>query len=155
MYNIHEMVRVSKMYYELKMTQQEIAQKENISRPTVSRILDSAIKEGIVSFLISYPLESVNNVADEFKETFNLENVFVSPVYVKNHDLISIDVGKALTSHLSEIVKDGDIIGITWGNTLTYVASNLIPMNKNNIKVVQLAGGGEYNIRFYRGHENT
>ncbi|WP_307343776.1 winged helix-turn-helix transcriptional regulator [Caldalkalibacillus uzonensis] len=31
------------------MTQQEISEIENISRPTVSRILDAAVKEGIVT----------------------------------------------------------------------------------------------------------
>ncbi|WP_051331063.1 sugar-binding transcriptional regulator [Aneurinibacillus terranovensis] len=140
MYTIQEMIRVSKMYYELKMTQQEIAEKENISRPTVSRILDNALKEGIVSFVINYPLDSVSNLAAELKETFDLQHVFVAPVYVEDNHLILRDVGKGLSSYLSSIIKDRDVLGISWGNTLTYVSSSLEPMNKREVKVVQLNG---------------
>lgn len=140
MYTTQEMVRISKMYYELKMTQQEIAEKENISRPTVSRILDTAVKEGIVSFMINYPSDSISDLAEELKAAFGLHHVFVAPVYVKDMDMILRDVGKGLSDYLSRILKDGDSIGITWGNTLSYVSANLQPMNKKDIKVIQLNG---------------
>jgi deoxyribonucleoside regulator len=141
MYTVQEMVRIAKMYYELKMTQVEIAEKENLSRPTVSRILDAAVKEGIISFVINYPLESISSVADELQESFSLRNVFVIPAYVSDINLILNDVSKVLTSYLAEQVTEGDIIGISWGNTLSYVASNLMSMNKKDVMVVQLNGG--------------
>jgi deoxyribonucleoside regulator len=141
LYTIHEMIRISKMYYELNMNQKEISERENISRPTVSRILDAALKEGIASIVINYPLDSQSNLADELKETFGLKHVSVSPIYVGDLSLILKDVGKALSSYLSEIIQDEDIIGISWGNTLSYVGASLETMKKKNNKVVQLNGG--------------
>ncbi|MHC0039062.1 sugar-binding transcriptional regulator [Pseudoneobacillus sp. C159] len=141
MYTIHEMIRISKMYYELKLNQKQISEIENISRPTVSRILDAAIKEGIVSFVINYPLDSESNLADELKGTFGLKHVFVSPVYVGDTSLILKDVGRALSSYLSEIINDEDIVGISWGTTLAYVGNSLGLLNKKDNIVVQLNGG--------------
>jgi deoxyribonucleoside regulator len=141
LYTIHEMISISKMYYELNMNQKEISKRENISRPTVSRILDAALKKGIVSIVINYPLDSQSNLADELKKTFGLKHVSVSPIYVDDLSLILKDVGKALSSYLSEIIQDEDIIGISWGNTLSYVGASLETMNKKNNMVVQLNGG--------------
>ena len=140
MYTIREMVRIAKMYYELGMTQIEIAKQENLSRPTVSRILDAALKEGIVTFVIKYPAESVSDLAEELKEMFGIPNVFVSPVYVNDLSMILNDIGKAISNHLATIVRDGDVIGISWGETLAHIAANLQEMPRRDVKVVQMNG---------------
>ncbi len=140
MYTIREMVRIAKMYYELGMTQVEIAEKESLSRPTVSRILDAAVKGGIVSFVINYPLDSVSDIADEVKETFGIDKVFVSPVFVSEPSMVLQDVARALAGYLSDLVQDGDTIGISWGETLSYVADQLQPAHRRDVKIVQLNG---------------
>ena len=44
---VNQILRVAKMYYELKMSQQDIGAKENISKSTVSRLLKNAMDEGL------------------------------------------------------------------------------------------------------------
>ncbi|MGO0059471.1 sugar-binding transcriptional regulator [Brevibacillus fluminis] len=141
MYTQREMIRVAKLYYEKGLTQQEIAALENISRPTVSRILDAALQEGIVTFSIQYPIESVDDLEDELKKRFDLMKVFVAPVIIPEPSFILTDVGKLLGDYLHDLVADGDTIGISWGNSLTYAAKQLKPVKRKNVRVVQLNGG--------------
>ncbi|RNB89852.1 sugar-binding transcriptional regulator [Brevibacillus fluminis] len=141
MYTQREMIRVAKLYYEKGLTQQEIAALENISRPTVSRILDAALQEGIVTFSIQYPIESVDDLEDELKKRFDLMKVIVAPVIIPEPSFILTDVGKLLGDYLHDLVADGDTIGISWGNSLTYAAKQLKQLKRKNVRVVQLNGG--------------
>lgn len=141
MYSLKEMIRVAKLYYEKGLTQQEIAEVENISRPTVSRILDAAFKEGIVTFSIQYPVESVDDLEDEIVKRFGLKKVFVVPAIIPETSFILADVGKALGDYLHELVRDGDTIGISWGTSLSYVAKYLKGSKRRDVRVVQMNGG--------------
>lgn len=48
------LVKVAYMYYDENMTQQEIADKLGVSRPSVSRMLQKARQNGIVEIKIRY-----------------------------------------------------------------------------------------------------
>ncbi|WP_318507067.1 sugar-binding transcriptional regulator [Bacillus sp. T3] len=141
MYSRDEMIMVVKMYYEMKLTQKEISERLPYSRPTISRIIDAAIKEGIVDVKINYTLSSVQKLENKIKEKYSLEKVFVAPVYVHDDSLILNDVGKAAAEYLFEICTDNTILGISWGNTLTHVIPYLKAKPLNNMKIVQLNGG--------------
>lgn len=141
MYTNQEMIIVARMYYEMNLTQKEIAEKLRYSRPTVSRIIDAAFKAGIVDVKINYPLDSVIELEDEIKRKYNLENVFVIPVYIHNSHLIQNDVGKAAANYLYEICDNKSILGVSWGTTLNGVVPYLKPKVLPNMKIVQLNGG--------------
>lgn len=140
-YSINEMVRIAKLYYELGMTQQAIAKQENISRPTVSRILDQAMKEGVVQVTIKYPLTSVTDLEEKLQSLFGLQKVFVTPVLVSKQEQILSDVGQALSDYLSSQLKEGQTIGVSWGTSLTQVTKHLPVRPKKGVRVVQLNGG--------------
>lgn len=141
MYPVEDLIRVAKMYYEVGYTQKEIAEHLSYSRPTVSRMIDSAIKEGIIKISIQYPISSVKSLENKLREEFCLKNVFVTPNYVKDDELINKDVGKHLAQYLYKIIKPNDTIGISWGTTLSYVTNHLLKKETEGIKVVQLNGG--------------
>ncbi|MFJ8070053.1 aconitase family protein [Peribacillus sp. NPDC096447] len=96
MYSNEEMIVVAKMYYEMNLTQKEIAEKLSYSRPTISRIIDAAFKSGIIDVKINYSLNSVQELANKIKEKYKLKKVFVLPVYVDEVPLIQNDIGKAV-----------------------------------------------------------
>lgn len=58
----------------------------------------------------------------------------------ENH-IIKSHLGVAAADYLYDIVKDGDIIGVTWGTTLYQVAIDLKQKYVNDVQVVQLKGG--------------
>lgn len=133
---------MARLYYEFGYKQDEIAQKENISRSKVSRLLDKALKEGIVKIKVVYPLQTVSDLAESIRSHFGLKKVFVVPVIVDHPDAVRDDLGRAVNQFLGEIVRDGDIIGVSWGTTLTYVVKHLEKHHHiKNATVLQLNGG--------------
>lgn len=148
--NLNELkqtIRVAKMYYEVGMSQEEIAEKEMISKSTVSRLVKKAVDNGFVTFTINYPIQSVEELEEELKSAFNLKKAFLAPVIVDDNELIKRDVCKALGLDLSRLVQDDDIIGISWGTTMECISSYLPRMNKKGIRVTQLNGGVAKNVK--------
>lgn len=141
MYSLDELIKVSKMYYELNYTQKQIAEKLNYSRPTISRMLEAAIERGVIKITIQYSPSSVTELELQMKEKFGLKNVVVSKSFVENDELIKDDVGKYLAEYLTKILKPSDILGISWGTTLSYVTNHLKKHDIDDIKVIQLNGG--------------
>ncbi len=135
------MVRVARMYYEFGYIQEVIAEKEGISRSSVSRILDKAYKEGIIQIKVVYPLQPVRDLEESLKAHFNLKKVFVVPMIIDHPDAVRNDLGIAVAGFLKEIITDGEIIGVSWGTTLPYVTHNMGIIPKQRITVVQLNGG--------------
>ncbi len=114
---------------------------ENISTAKVSRMLDKAHKEGLIEIKVIYPLQSVVELSEAIREYFGLKKVFVVPVIINHPDAILNDIGKMVNNYLSEIIQNGDIVGVSWGTTLTYVVKHLTKHNSSDITVVQLNGG--------------
>lgn len=141
MYSQEEMIRVAKLYYEMNLTQKDISERLPYSRATISRILDTAYKQGIIQVKVNYPISSLQQLEDQIKDKFSLEKVFVSPVYVEDDALILDDVGRAVAHYLYEICQDNCTLGVSWGTTLAYVLPHLVPKKVNNMKIVQLNGG--------------
>lgn len=135
------LVKIARLYYEFGYKQDEIAKMEGISKAKVSRLLDKAHKEGIIEIKVVYDLQSVDELAETLREYFNLKKVHVVPITVNHPDAIRNDLGRAVSEFLGEIVKDGDVIGVSWGTTLHFVVNHLKEYSVQNIKVVQLNGG--------------
>ncbi|MGX6443276.1 sugar-binding transcriptional regulator [Neobacillus sp. K501] len=141
---ISRLVEVAKMYYQLDYSQQEIAKKLGISRPTVSRLLVQAVEAGVVHIKIVNPAEDVEQIALHLKEKFQLKHCIVAPVADYEDELIKEKLGEAAADYLYSIVNNGDTIGITWGTTLYHLVKKIHPKNVKDVTVVQLNGGVSY-----------
>lgn len=146
--DISLIIRIAKQYYELDMSQEQIAKVENISKSTVSRMIRKASEMNFVKIEISYPLESVAEIEEKIKNLFPIKNVFVCPAYIDDYLVRTNDTCKAVAQDVSKLVDDNDIIGVTWGRTMHSVSSYLEAHNppKRNIKIVQLHGTMAKNI---------
>jgi deoxyribonucleoside regulator len=141
---LSKLIEVAKLYYQFDFSQQKIAEKLGISRPSVSRMLQQAKEQGIVQIKIFDQSEGTERLANSVKETFNLKHCIVIPVPEYNEEVIKMELGKAAANYLGEIVQNGDIIGTTWGTTLYEVAEHVKPKNVKDVSVVQLNGGVSY-----------
>lgn len=146
--DINLIIRVAKQYYELNMSQEQIAKVENISKSTVSRLIKKASDMNFVKIEISYPLESVAEMEEKIKSLFPIDNVFVCPAYIDDYVVRINDTCRAVAEGVSKLVQDNDTIGVSWGRTMHSVSSYLVPPTppKRNIKVVQLHGTVAKNI---------
>ncbi len=159
-------LHVCHLYYEDSLSQNEIAKKLNLSRPTISRLLQFALDQGLVKIEIIDPLKSLDQLASQIEEKYQLKKVIITYDATDNSHIINEKLGKATTAYLDEIVEDHDSIGISWGHTLEAVADQLKPSDRSDISVVQLKGSvpvsdmnnyaGDINTKFGNAfHTNT
>jgi deoxyribonucleoside regulator len=138
---LSKVIEAAKLYYLLDYNQNEIAKILGISRPTVSRLLQQAKSEGIVQITIMDPTEDVENIALQLEKKFSLKKVIVASIPQFENHIIKNYLGEKAALYLHEIVKDHDIIGVTWGTTLYHIAVELKQKFVKDVKVVQLKGG--------------
>lgn len=139
------MVRVCKMYYYESWTQEKIAEKLGVSRPVISKMLQRARDEGIIEIVIHDDDHEVTKLEKELEDLFKLKRVLVVPTQDLNKDLLSSAVGKAAAQFVLKLIKNGDRVGVSWGNTLYHMVREFPLEKKENVKIIPLVGGtGNY-----------
>lgn len=134
------LINVARLYYIHDLNQNMIAQKLNLSRPYVSKLIAEARAKGLVSITVHDIYETESKIEKLLRQKYNLERVIAVPNEA-NGDALA-PVGMAAARYLDSIVETGDIIGVAWGSTLYVCAINAIPRDDlSNITVVQLCGG--------------
>lgn len=134
-------VKAARMYYEGNENQIQIAKALNISRPQVSRLLQLAREEGIVEIKINSPFTNISELESSLCRHFKLKRVIVVPMSTQNSDEVKENLARVAAGYLDTILADGQVIGIPWGQTLSYVAKYLKEQPLNHATVVQLKGG--------------
>ncbi len=135
------MIKVCDLYFNEKKSKKQIAHILNISVPTVSNLLDSAASEKIVSINIEN-LETVKHwdLERRLKQKCGLKDVVIvdsseNPLELKHR------LGIAAFKYLENIVKSGDIIGVSMGSTLYQMAHTSAEKSVNDLTFVSLLGG--------------
>ncbi len=134
-------INVAKLYYKSEYSQNEIAKLLNISRPTVSKLLKYAKEKGYVTIQINDPMDGLDDLSLALKNKYNLKDVIIAFSPLNDDYEIKKQIGYVTANYLNDIVKDGDVIGISWGTTMYSVAKQLNIKKLKNVQVVQLKGG--------------
>lgn len=134
-------MRVARKYYELHQGQLEISRDEGVSKSTISRMLQKAVDLGYVKIKVEYPLESVNEIAEQMKELFQLKDVFITPNVIDDESITLKDTCRAFADRLDRYIHDDCIVGVSWGKTLNCLSEYINKIQAKNIQVVQLNGG--------------
>ena len=132
--------RISKLYYLEGLTQQQIANKLNISRTKVSRYLDRARKENIVEIKINSPKEDFSNLEYEIEEKFKIKECNIVNSSENDEDMLEETAG-GLNNLLERILKDESYMGIGWGSSLRSIANYIKVSGKSEVKVIPMIGG--------------
>ncbi|ASA26314.1 transcriptional regulator [Paenibacillus donghaensis] len=135
------MVKVCKMYYYESWTQEKIAEKIGVSRPVISKMLQRARDEGIIEIVINDDDQEISILEKEIEQVFKLKQVLVVPTKDLNKELLSRAVGKAAAQFVLKLIKNGDRIGVSWGNTLYHMVREFPLEKKENVKIIPLVGG--------------
>ncbi|MFC6323548.1 sugar-binding transcriptional regulator [Companilactobacillus baiquanensis] len=139
---IRQSLKVARYYYENNLDQSKIAKEMGLSRPTISRLLQYAKDNGYVEINIKDPFDEASNLSTDLAKKFGLDKVIIAYAPSNNYQSIIKSLGKAGAEYLEDIVKDNDIIGVTWGFTLKEISDNLVPEDNihQGIRIVQLKG---------------
>lgn len=134
------LVEVSHYYYEDGLSQQEIADKLDVSRSLIALYIKKAREQGIVRIQIVDPTDNVAHLAKQIKEKFNLKHVTVVPSAHKSGLLTRRSLGSAVAQYLDQHLRDGDVLGLGWGRTIMEMVNLLAPIQPRRIDVVPLLG---------------
>ena len=133
-------VRVARCYYDLRMTQQQIAQSLNISRARVIRLLSECREKGIVTIRINSPLLENLELADALATRYQLSAADVCLSNASDELQLAQQVGHAAGEVVLRHICDDITIGLGWGVTLKEMVAQLEYSPKKNVSVVALLG---------------
>ncbi|MGE4548753.1 MAG: sugar-binding transcriptional regulator [Intestinibacillus sp.] len=133
------LVRVAELYYQQGLSQQEVGQITNLSRPTVSRLLDEARETGVVEIIVHSPVLKNPQLSYAIRTTFGLRDAIV---IAGNHeyDKALRRCAEAAANLLSTVLDNNQTLGISWGKPLQYLCDAMKPRSYYNLNVVQMAG---------------
>ena len=140
-YDTKLMVKIANLYYKDNLKQESISRKLKVSKYQVNRILKRAIKSGVVQINIIDPTINISSLEEKLEKKFNLKRAIV----VENFGLSDLELksklGQAAAKYLLEIIKDRDVIGISWGTTINEVINYLPSKIGKLVEIVQITGG--------------
>jgi DNA-binding transcriptional regulator LsrR (DeoR family) len=134
------LAKVASLYYEKNLTQAEIAQRLNISRPQVSRLLAEGRQEGVVEIVIHYPVTKYTPLEQELLDRFTLKQVKIVTAGHLGYAQLVERLGVLAARHLEESLQDGMVIGISWNTGVYQVVNALRAARQKKVTVVQLTG---------------
>jgi len=139
-YDRDTLIKVAKMYYLQELSQEQISSQIHVSRPTVSRMLKSAEKEGIVQIRIDEVSSFGMELSKSICEKFGLDKTIVAPTGTSLSETKN-NVGAAAAVYLETAIPFDSLVGICWGTTLYRVIKQIRPSKHLKADVIQLVGG--------------
>lgn len=140
-YQKKQMEEAAILYYEKKYTQNQIAELMKLSRQTVSKLLNDAVKENIVEIKIHNPEVVCNQLERELCAKFQIKNAVVCGVSTDDEELCRLMTVKKASNYILSLIKCGkQKIGISWGRTIQLLISEFGNINTSDNVVFPLFG---------------
>lgn len=148
------LAKVSYLYFVEGKSQNEISTALDIYRTTVSRMIGKAKEEGIVEIAIKDYDMDVFLLEEYVQKKYGLKRVeLVDNQKVKTPIELSECISKRSASLVRHLVREDDIVGISWGSTLSKMVDKIDSKTVKNVVICPLAGGPSHINTKY--HVNT
>lgn len=135
------MAEAATLYYEKKLTQQEVAGLMGLSRQTVSKLLGDALAENIVQIKVHDPLAQCKELEDAICEKFGIDQCVVCSVSGQNETLRQMMTVKAAAEYVLPLMAQGGLkIAVSWGRTVQALIEQLPPCPTQGNTVFPLFG---------------
>lgn len=128
---------VARAYYLEDLSRVDIAERFGVSRFKVARLLNRARAEGVVTIEIHDRGLPDPILGDRLCSELRLKTCRV----IRSHgddQAVRKQVGSVGAAFLEEILKPGEVLGLSWGRTLTATTSQLEQLPR--VSIVQLTG---------------
>jgi len=131
--------RVAQQFYVEGVSKVDIADRLGISRFRVARLLDSAREAGMVRIEIGLPAGSLDaGLSAELCSAYGLKQAFVFNFPDDEQALLRRRLGEAAGQALMDLIRPGDVLGMSWSRTLSGLAAALTQIPP--CPIVQLTG---------------
>ena len=142
MSDFEQLVRASRLYYELGETQNAIAAQLGVTRPQVSRLLKRARAEGIVEIRIVDRTSADSPAADALRQAYGLDAVHLAPTIAGPQDLTRRMVGRLAGEVVRHALRAGATVGVGDGASVAATAAALEETSTPvAVTVIPLCGG--------------
>lgn len=136
------LVKVSKLYYEEGLSQDEILARLNLSRSKISRLLQQARQAGIVQISVVTPKHLFSDLETNLEQQFGLQEALVVESRAEDSpESIQRGLGVAAAAYLERSLNGFHALGISWGATLNSMVAAIRPQTGFSGRVVQIIGG--------------
>ena len=133
--------RAAWLYYVAANTQDQIAEKLNVSRQAVQRLVSLAVTAKLIKFRLDHPLAEAMTLADELRARFGLAYCGVEPADPRADSPIpSIAIGAAEYLATFLVQKAPLVLAFSTGRTLRAMADEVPAMSCPQHKIVSLVG---------------
>lgn len=150
----HMMVQVAKLYHNMDRTQSEVAKELGLTRWQVGRLLNDAREVGIVRIEIIARTPRRPDLEARLQKAFGLKEAVVAAVGVEEEALVREGVARAAAQFISVLSPKPQLMGVSWGRTMSAVV-RWVPADWNqNVQVVFLNGSTSRN-NFPKGTNNV
>ena len=139
--DIQLMVQVARLYYENHLNQKEVANRLNITRQKVSRLLIAAKSKGIVRTVVYDPSPLDSDLGDRLKKLFGLHDVVLTEGENLEGNRLRAGIGLAAAEYLKRNLQSDQVVGIGWGRTLFETVNLIRDGGQKHINVVPVIGG--------------
>ncbi|PWH15199.1 MAG: DNA-binding transcriptional regulator [Anaerolineae bacterium] len=136
------LVKVSKLYYEEGLSQEEILARLHLSRSKISRLLQQAREAGIVQISVVTPKHLFSDLESRLERQFGLQEALVVESHAEDSpESLYRGLGIAAAGYLERSLNGFNTLGISWGATLNSMVAAIRPLTGFSGKVVQIIGG--------------
>jgi deoxyribonucleoside regulator len=135
------MVQAAKLYYEMQLTQQEIAKQLGLTRWKVGKLLTDAKETGLVRIQIVPNAQRLPSLESDLQKRFKLKDAVVVPVPFDNPTIILDMVAQAAASYLNAFSPKPKAVGLSWGHTMAAMVRSVPRGWNKGVHVIALNGG--------------
>jgi dihydroxyacetone kinase-like protein len=127
------------LYYEDQLTQSDIAQVLGVSRAKIINYLHEARRQGVVKITIANEHFAAMQLAQKIRDHYGLERCIVIPDD-QGRRPAALRVGEAGAQLLSSLVEPGDMLGVSWGQTVLALSHSIERRHIPDLSVIQITG---------------
>lgn len=138
---LDDAARAGWLYYVAGNTQDEIARKLNISRPTAQRLVALALAERLISFRLEHPIAACMELAAALTDRYELAYCEVAPSD-PDSDSVYLGVAERTAAFLEHKLRTSDplVVAIGTGRTLRAAVERMESMTCPHHRLVSLVG---------------
>jgi DNA-binding transcriptional regulator LsrR (DeoR family) len=137
---LDQILKVARLYYENNLTQNQIADRLNISRVKVYRLLIRAREEGVVNIELRAPAKDFSKLEIDIEDQYGIIECKVVPS-TDSTEILYNGLAGSLTAILKRELKDDMLVGFGWGNTIRGVVERISMTKQYKATVVPTIGG--------------
>jgi DNA-binding transcriptional regulator LsrR (DeoR family) len=133
------LAKAARLYFVEDRSQDDVAAILGTTRSNVSRMLKQARDLGIVEIRIVDPAQRDHELEQGLRDRFRLADARVLKASPETDVLAG--VGRLAVRWLEETLRDGQVVALSWGQTLQAVVRAVDGLSRRDVEVVQLVGG--------------